>query len=91
MKIPDPRRTSGGAGDSWSAGPFLTLGLELALSVLVCFFVGRWLDERWGTAPWMLIAGLVLGSVAGFIHFFRTAMAIGKRQDEQSKERRGRM
>jgi len=67
------------------------MGLELALSVLVGFFLGRWLDEQWGTAPWLLIAGLVLGTAAGFIHFFREAIAIGKRQDALSKHRHGRM
>ena len=90
MKAPDPGRRPGGVGNAWGAGPFLTLGLELALTVVICFFIGRWLDERLGTTPWLLIAGLALGTAGGFIHFFRTAMAIGKREDEQSKERRGR-
>ena len=31
-----------------------------------------WLLDRWlGTKPWLLVAGLVLGAVAGFYQFIR--------------------
>ena len=31
-----------------------------------------WLLDRWlGTRPWLLVAGLVLGSAAGFYQFIR--------------------
>ncbi len=33
-----------------------------------------WLLDRWlGTSPWLLVAGLVLGIVAGFYEFLRIA------------------
>ena len=32
-----------------------------------------WLLDRWlGTKPWLLVAGVTLGSVAGFYEFIRT-------------------
>jgi hypothetical protein len=31
-------------------GPFLTLGLQLAISVVVFFFIGYWLDGKFGMA-----------------------------------------
>ena len=34
-----------------------TISLEMALPPLA----GHWLDDRWGTAPWMLVAGALLG------------------------------
>lgn len=45
----------------------------LALFASVASFCGLgWLADRWwGTAPWLLAAGLVLGSVAGFYQFIR--------------------
>jgi F0F1-type ATP synthase assembly protein I len=67
------------------------MGLELALSALAGFFIGRWLDEQWGTAPWLLISGLAVGTAGGFIHFIREAIAIGKRQDELGSNRRGKL
>jgi F0F1-type ATP synthase assembly protein I len=69
-------------------GPFLTLGIQLALAVVVFFFLGRWLDTLLGTAPWLMIGGLVAGITGGLIHFFRTAIALGKKQDERAEEQR---
>ena len=74
----------------WAAdfGPFLTLGIQLAIAVVAFFFLGRWLDDVLGTTPWLMIAGLLLGSVGGLIQFFRTASALGKKQDEEAREQR---
>ena len=33
--------------------------------------VGYWLDGRLGTKPWLLVAGLVLGMIGGFVNFIR--------------------
>jgi len=42
-----------------------SVGLELALSVLIGLFAGRWADGRLGTDPWLMILGLSLGFAAG--------------------------
>jgi len=45
--------------------------LSLFAAVLAGLIVG-WLLDRWlGTWPWLLVVGLVLGSVAGFYEFIR--------------------
>lgn len=33
--------------------------------------VGRWADQRWGTEPWLTLAGLLLGIAAAFLELFR--------------------
>jgi F0F1-type ATP synthase assembly protein I len=45
----------------------------LALFASVASFCGLgWLADRWfGTAPWLLAGGLVLGSAVGFYQFIR--------------------
>lgn len=75
---------------NWAAdvGPFLTLGIQLAVAVVAFFFLGRWLDEKLGTAPWLMIGGLFLGSAGGLVQFFRTASTLGKKEDEEARERR---
>jgi F0F1-type ATP synthase assembly protein I len=80
---PDPRRTPVLGS---SVGQFLTLGIQLALAVLVFFFLGRWLDEKFATTPWLMITGLFVGVTGGLISFLRSAMRIG---DEQDREDRG--
>jgi F0F1-type ATP synthase assembly protein I len=42
-----------------------SVGIELALSVLIGLFAGRWVDSRLGTDPWLMIVGLGLGFAAG--------------------------
>jgi ATP synthase protein I len=45
--------------------------LSLALSIVSCLLVG-WALDRWlGTSPWLIVAGILLGSVAGFMQFIR--------------------
>jgi F0F1-type ATP synthase assembly protein I len=66
-------------------GPFLTLGLQLAISVVVFFFIGYWLDGKFGTSPWCSIGGAFLGAAGGLIKFLKEAMALGKQADEDLK------
>jgi F0F1-type ATP synthase assembly protein I len=85
-----PREESGetpGRQRAKSIGPFLTLGLQLALSVVVFFFVGRWLDGLWGTAPWLMLAGLLIGITGGFLQFFRSVAALGRQEEREKQER----
>jgi len=54
------------------------LGIELVAPILLGVFVGRWLDGRWGTEPWLLVAGSVLGLVVGFYSFLRSVLPVVK-------------
>lgn len=76
-----------GTPPRWAAGigPFLTLGLQLALTVVVMFFAGRWLDGVCNTAPWLMIAGTIVGVVGSLIKFIRTALELGERADNETK------
>ena len=85
--MPDQR--AGGKMLPAALGTYLTLGLQLALSVTVFFFVGRWLDGQFATAPWCTITGLLVGITGGFIKFFRTAIELGRQADQDARERKG--
>jgi ATP synthase protein I len=52
-----PMRTIGVAGG---------LGFVLGLSALLGAFAGRYLDQRWGTGPWITLVGTLLGTAVGF-------------------------
>lgn len=47
-----------------------TLGLAMALSVGIGAFVGQYLDERFGTRPWLFFVFLGLGIVAAFRNLY---------------------
>ncbi len=48
-----------------------SVGLALAISVAIGALGGWWLDDYLGTDPWLTIAGLALGSAAGFYELVR--------------------
>ena len=53
---------------------FIGLGFELVVPVLAGVFLGLWVDRRFDSAPWGVVAGAVLGISAGFLNFFRAVL-----------------
>lgn len=46
-------------------------------SAVVAGLIIGWLLDRWlGTKPWLLVTGIILGAVAGFYEFIRSAAKI---------------
>ena len=44
---------------------------SLFASVIALCGLGWALDRRFGTAPWLLVGGVVLGAILGFYQFIR--------------------
>jgi ATP synthase protein I len=88
MSTPGKQNEPGGSGRKWSRefGPFLTLGLQLSLTVVAFFFLGKWLDQKFGTDPWLMLVCLAVGVAGGLIKFFRTVVAIGRESDREAGE-----
>jgi len=42
--------------------------------------VGWFADSKLKTTPWLLVSGAVLGTGLGFYLFFKTILAIGRKQ-----------
>lgn len=63
--------------------PFLGMGMQLAIGVVVFFFLGYWLDGKLGTSPWLSIGGAFVGAAGGLIKFIREAMRIGNTSDKR--------
>jgi len=55
-------------GIAW-ASRVTTLGLEFALPALA----GYYLDQRWRTAPVLILVGTTLGFAVGMMHLLRIA------------------
>ena len=63
-----------------SAEKLIQLGIALPAATFVGWVMGALLD-RWLHTHWISLAGLVLGTIAGFVQFIRGAMAAMKEQD----------
>ncbi|MCI0341082.1 MAG: AtpZ/AtpI family protein [Planctomycetales bacterium] len=60
---------------------YLHIGLQLAITILLGVLGGYWLDGRLGTAPWLTVAGSVLGMGAGFTNFILAVLRREKRRE----------
>jgi F0F1-type ATP synthase assembly protein I len=62
-----------------------TLGLAFPIAILIGYFSGRWLDGVFGTAPWLMAIFSIFGIAAGFLNAIRTALRVGREEDEAAK------
>jgi F0F1-type ATP synthase assembly protein I len=49
-----------------NAGPAAAAGYTLIAAIILLGGIGYAIDRWWGTAPWFLVSGLILGIVVGF-------------------------
>lgn len=48
------------------------IGTEMAITALLGFYIGRALDSRFGTEPWFLAAGVLVGVAIGIVGIVQT-------------------
>jgi F0F1-type ATP synthase assembly protein I len=60
-------------GLAWSAGVAFTA------AVIFMLILGWGADVLLGSSPWGIVGGIVLGSIIGFVQFFRTTSQIFKK------------
>ena len=69
-KPESPDETARQGGLAWSAG------IVFFSSVGFMLFLGWIADWLFGSSPWGLIVGIVIGSIVGFVQFFRISSRI---------------
>lgn len=63
-----------------------SIGLAFPIAIVIGYFFGQWLDGMFGTAPWMMAIFTIFGIVAGFLNALRTAIRIGREEDQESAQ-----
>lgn len=51
------------------------LGIELAAAVGLLSLLGWWIDGHFGTAPWGLVIGAMVGLIGGMANLLRSAFS----------------
>ena len=46
---------------------YAEVAIQYGIAIIVCTLVGSWLDGKFNTGNILMISGLILGAVAGFI------------------------
>src|SRR5262245_43408346 len=67
---PTTAETIRNTGLAWSAG------IVFFASIVFMLFLGWIADLLFGSSPWGLLGGIVLGSIIGFVQFFRVTSQI---------------
>lgn len=71
-----------------SFGRYGSVGFELLASIAVGYYLGRWLDGKFGT-HWIAFVGFLLGCYAGFRALFRTANQMQRDIEREERLERG--
>jgi F0F1-type ATP synthase assembly protein I len=71
---------------------YSSVGLELAGATAGLAFVGYWIDSRFGTQPWGILGGVLIGLVGGLYNLVRESLAAvreGKEEDQIASDEAG--
>jgi len=79
-----PRPNFAGYGKAYE---IIAAALQLVAAVILMLFLGQWLDGKFATAPWLMLAGLATGFAAGFFVFMRSVQKLAK-DDDNAKEKK---
>ena len=71
------------------AARFAGIGFQFAVTILLCLWLGTWLDRKFGTAPVFLYTGVFLGAAAAFYSMYRQLMANLERDEAATRARKG--
>ena len=66
-------------------GPYLGLGTQLAATIVLMFFLGRWLDGKFNSSPWLMIVFSSLGGFAGIYNFIKTVLQLNEKKKIDQK------
>lgn len=59
-------------------GKFAFYGVEIAVGTGLGWFVGQWLDKKFGWDPWGVLIGTMLGVSAGMYLLIKDAIRINR-------------
>lgn len=83
---PEPREPEWKRSSASHAGEVMGAGLQFAASIILFLFLGRWLDGRLGTEPWLLILGVFTGAAAGFYALYRQLVSRPAERQRRHRE-----
>lgn len=65
-------------------GPYLGLGMQLAVTVAIGYGLDRWLD----TLPWFTIGFSLLGIIYFFVQIYRLAVYLDRKSKAERRSRK---
>ncbi|GBD89475.1 putative F0F1-ATPase subunit [bacterium BMS3Abin04] len=66
-------------------GPYLGLGTQLAATIVLMFFLGKWLDEEFNLFPLLTIVFSFIGGGAGTYNFIKATLDLNSKKENEKK------
>jgi F0F1-type ATP synthase assembly protein I len=76
-KSPGP---GGQKGKGQDPAQLAGIGLQFGIVLVAFLFAGKWLDERLGTEPWLLMAGVFVGFALSVLWMYRRLVVRDKEE-----------
>jgi F0F1-type ATP synthase assembly protein I len=84
--IENAKKTKKSISESLSqAGPYLALGTQLAITIVILTFLGIFLDGKLHTKPVFILICTFFGAFAGLYNFIKTINALDKKHKNDKK------
>lgn len=76
------KRNNQNQGPAFQAvGMASAVSAEIAIMTVAGYYCGQFLDRKFDTGPWLMLAGVVVGLVVGFIAIYKTVQRfLGERK-----------
>jgi len=75
-----------GRGKALTRGlEYMVLGTEVALTVAAASLLGWWLDSEFGTAPWLLLVLVLLGTGAAMVRLVRLGRKLERLEEREAR------
>ncbi|MEP7000856.1 MAG: AtpZ/AtpI family protein [bacterium] len=84
----DLRPRAKGEKKELSGVDFAAMPFQLTFCIIAGVYGGQWLDRKLGTAPWLLIAGVLLGAGLASYSIYTKLMAAQAYDEAMKKSRR---
>ena len=81
-------RPPGSGREGTSLGSYAGHGLTFAGSILLFLWIGKKLDQRFHTDPWLTIGLMFLGAGLSFYRMYRDLMGALAREEAEKERRR---
>ncbi len=66
-------------------GVGLSVSVEIAVATVLGWYLGNWVDEKWGSAPYGMFVGVVLFLAASLTHAIIVLSHLNRRMNEEEQ------
>lgn len=54
--------------------------------IIGCIYLGNLLDEKFGTSPWILLVGILMGVGTAFLSLYKFVMSVTRAQEKKEPD-----